>query len=89
MLTRYEPYRKLASPNTLAEYFDEHARDHVQRCLVHRLERALRRRRPCAPLSYLLTIFTPVPRYPVLLAHMKRPGQRLSDLGAGAGDGWK
>ena len=34
MLTRGEPYRELG-----AQYFDEHARDHVQRRLVHRLER--------------------------------------------------
>ena len=34
MLTRHEPYRELG-----AQYFDEHARDHVQRRLVHRLER--------------------------------------------------
>jgi transposase len=34
MLTRWEPYRELG-----AQYFDEHARDHVQRRLVHRLER--------------------------------------------------
>ncbi|HEV2458665.1 MAG TPA: IS110 family transposase, partial [Ktedonobacterales bacterium] len=34
MLTRHEPYRELG-----AQYFDEHARDHVQRRLVQRLER--------------------------------------------------
>jgi len=34
MLTRREPYHELG-----AQYFDEHARDHVQRRLVHRLER--------------------------------------------------
>jgi transposase len=34
MLTRHEPYRDLG-----AQYFDEQARDHVQRRLVHRLER--------------------------------------------------
>ena len=34
MLTRREPYRELG-----AQYFDEHERDHVQRRLVHRLER--------------------------------------------------
>jgi Lon protease-like protein len=34
MLTRREPYRELG-----AQYFDEHDRDHVQRRLVHRLER--------------------------------------------------
>lgn len=34
MLTRREPYRELG-----AQYFDEHARDHLQRRLVHRLER--------------------------------------------------
>jgi transposase len=34
LLTRHEPYRELG-----AQYFDEHARDHVQRRLVHRLER--------------------------------------------------
>jgi hypothetical protein len=34
MLTRHEPYRELG-----AQYFDEHERDHVQRRLVHRLER--------------------------------------------------
>jgi transposase len=34
LLTRHEPYRELG-----AHYFDEHARDHVQRRLVHRLER--------------------------------------------------
>jgi hypothetical protein len=33
MLTRHEPYRDLG-----AQYFDEQARDHVQRRLVHRLE---------------------------------------------------
>jgi hypothetical protein len=31
MLTRWEPYRELG-----AQYFDEHAREHVQRRLVHR-----------------------------------------------------
>jgi transposase len=34
MLTRHEPYRELGT-----QYFDEHARDHVQRRLVQRLER--------------------------------------------------
>jgi len=34
MLTRHEPYHELG-----AHYFDEHAREHVQRRLVHRLER--------------------------------------------------
>jgi transposase len=34
MLTRCEPYRELG-----AQYFDEHERAHVQRRLVHRLER--------------------------------------------------
>jgi transposase len=34
MLTRWEPYRELG-----AQYFDEHEREHVQRRLVHRLER--------------------------------------------------
>ena len=34
MLSRHEPYRDLG-----AQYFDEQARDHVQRRLVHRLER--------------------------------------------------
>ena len=34
MLTRREPYRELG-----AQYFDEQARDHVQRRLVRRLER--------------------------------------------------
>jgi transposase len=34
MLTRHEPYRELG-----AQYFDEHARDHVQRRLVLRLQR--------------------------------------------------
>jgi transposase len=34
MLTRREPYHELG-----AQYFDEHERDHVQRRLVHRLER--------------------------------------------------
>jgi transposase len=34
MLTRHEPYRDLGT-----QYFDERARDHVQRRLVHRLER--------------------------------------------------
>jgi transposase len=34
MLTRNEPYHVLG-----AQYFDEHERDHVQRRLVHRLER--------------------------------------------------
>ncbi len=34
MLTRWEPYHELG-----AQYFDEHERDHVQRRLVHRLER--------------------------------------------------
>ena len=34
MLTRWEPYRELG-----AQYFDEHERDHVQRRLVHRLQR--------------------------------------------------
>jgi transposase len=34
MLTRHEPYHDLG-----ADYFDDHQRDHVQRRLVHRLER--------------------------------------------------
>jgi hypothetical protein len=34
MLTRHQPYRDLG-----AQYFDERARDHVQRRLVQRLER--------------------------------------------------
>jgi hypothetical protein len=34
ILSRHEPYRDLG-----AQYFDEQARDHVQRRLVHRLER--------------------------------------------------
>ena len=34
MLTKKEPYHELG-----AQYFDEHQRDHVQRRLVHRLER--------------------------------------------------
>jgi hypothetical protein len=34
MLTRGEPYRELG-----AQYFDEHGREHLQRRLVHRLER--------------------------------------------------
>jgi transposase len=34
MLTRHEPSHELG-----AQYFDEHAREHVQRRLVHRLER--------------------------------------------------
>jgi transposase len=34
MLTRHEPYRELG-----ADYFDDRQRDHVQRRLVHRLER--------------------------------------------------
>jgi len=34
MLTRREPYHELG-----AQYFDEQARDHVQRRLVRRLER--------------------------------------------------
>ena len=39
MLTRHEPYRDLG-----AQYFDEQARDHVQRRLVHRLEASRLRR---------------------------------------------
>ena len=34
LLTRHEPYHDLG-----AEYFDDRQRDHVQRRLVHRLER--------------------------------------------------
>jgi transposase len=34
MLTRHQPYRELG-----ADYFDGRQRDHVQRRLVHRLER--------------------------------------------------
>jgi transposase len=43
MLTRHEPYRALG-----ADYFDDGQRDHVQRRLVHRLER----------LGYALTLET-------------------------------
>ncbi len=34
MLTRGQPYHELG-----AQYFDQHEREHVQRRLVHRLER--------------------------------------------------
>jgi hypothetical protein len=34
MFTRHEPYHDLG-----ADYFDDRQRDHVQRRLVHRLER--------------------------------------------------
>jgi hypothetical protein len=34
LLTRREPYHELG-----AQYFDNHERDHLQRRLVHRLER--------------------------------------------------
>ena len=34
LLTRWEPSHELG-----AQYFDEHEREHVQRHLVHRLER--------------------------------------------------